>query len=58
MEFHGAARFGLGALALREARDGPGARGSQVMSVPCLVINGRIAGFGKKNIRELPGLLA
>jgi thioredoxin reductase (NADPH) len=29
----------------------------KVMSVPCLVINDRIAGFGKKNIRELLGLL-
>jgi thioredoxin reductase (NADPH) len=29
----------------------------KVMSVPCLLINDRIAGFGKKNIRELIGLL-
>ena len=29
----------------------------QVMSVPCLVINDRIVSFGKKNIRELLGLL-
>jgi thioredoxin reductase len=30
----------------------------QVMSVPCLLINDRIRSFGKKNIRELLGLLA
>jgi thioredoxin reductase (NADPH) len=29
----------------------------KVMSVPCLVINDRIVSFGKKNIRELLGLL-
>jgi thioredoxin reductase (NADPH) len=29
----------------------------KVMIVPCLLINDRIAGFGKKNIRELIGLL-
>ncbi|MDR0586349.1 MAG: FAD-dependent oxidoreductase [Treponema sp.] len=29
----------------------------KVMSVPCLVINDNIAGFGKKNIRELLDLL-
>jgi thioredoxin reductase (NADPH) len=28
-----------------------------VMSVPCLVVNDRVAGFGKKNIRELLALL-
>jgi thioredoxin reductase (NADPH) len=30
----------------------------QVMSVPCLLVNDRVAGFGKKNIRELLDLLA
>ncbi|MFP3089693.1 FAD-dependent oxidoreductase [Treponema sp. TIM-1] len=30
----------------------------RVMSVPCLVINDTIAGFGKKNVRELLGLLS
>jgi thioredoxin reductase (NADPH) len=29
----------------------------KVMSVPCLVINDRIVSFGKKNIREILGLL-
>jgi thioredoxin reductase (NADPH) len=29
----------------------------KVMSVPCLLVNDSLAGFGKKNIRELIGLL-
>ena len=29
----------------------------RVMSVPCLVINDHLVSFGKKNVRELLGLL-